>query len=112
MALCRHVDPFVVPRRVMRRGWGCSPVDIRYGGCSGVARCAAGYRRFAARSGAVLRHRQRSSTHEERDDCETSYRGHIYPPLFVPHSLAASSYLVIRVGDVTGVTTTAPGSSP
>lgn len=80
MALCRHVDPFVVPRRMMRRGWGCSPVDRRYAGCSGIARSAAGYRRVAARRWA-LGDRQRSATGEQRDHNRESLQGsHVRTP--------------------------------
>src|SRR5215831_4036618 len=79
MALCRHVDPFVVPRRVMRRGWGCSPVDIRYGGCTGVAPCTAGYGRIAAGRGA-LRHCQRSATRQQCGHNRESLQGHVRTP--------------------------------
>jgi hypothetical protein len=77
MALCRHVHAFVVSRRVMRRGSGCSPVDRRRGGYSGVARSAAGHRRVAAR-GWALRHCQRSATDEQRDDRKSFHAGHFH----------------------------------
>jgi hypothetical protein len=56
MYVALHVHPSVVRRPVVRPSW--RPVDRRYAGCSGIARSAAGYRWFAAGSGAALRHRQ------------------------------------------------------
>ena len=61
MAPCRHVDASVVSRRVTSRG--SRPLRIE----NGIARSAAGYRRFVARCGTVLRQRQRSSTDYRQD---------------------------------------------
>src|SRR5262249_60963006 len=74
-----HVQLFVVSGCVMRRGWGCGPVDIRYGGCSGIAPCTAGYRRIAT-GWRTLCYCQRDPTHKQcGDDCESLQR-HVRTP--------------------------------
>jgi hypothetical protein len=45
-------------------------------GCSWVTSGTATHRRFTARCGAILRHRQRSATDEQSDDRETFHCGH------------------------------------
>ena len=82
MALCRHVHASVLSRRVMRRSWGCSPVDRRRRGYSGIARSVTGYWRFAASCRAALCHCQRSATDEQRDDPKCFHTGHFSPPNF------------------------------
>ena len=51
-------------------------------GCGWVTSGAATYRRFAARCGTILRHRQRSATDEQRDNRETFH----FNSMLEPHS--------------------------